>query len=187
MDFSLLFLLDLLRVVLKKGKKSSVAPACLSALLTMCLGKKSCHLHSKLFWYGLSVFLQVQTTVCSPGPTAALASSQPEPDKSCHGAEQTAYWVMELLASEEPDLIHNSWLPFPPCLHLPVQTRRRNYPASPVGNSGWWRWPIICTAPKETGKIILEARRFCFLSPERLLSLVSEGFGGSILLHGKTE
>jgi len=86
---------------------------------------------------GFSVFLEVQTAICSPGPTAALASSQPKPDESCHGAEQIAYRVMELLASEEPDLIHNSSLSLPPCLRLPVQTSRRNYPASPAASSGW--------------------------------------------------
>lgn len=29
---------------------------------------------------------------------------------------------------------------------------KHNYPASPVPNSVWRLWPIICTAPKETGK-----------------------------------
>lgn len=53
--------------------------------------------------------------------------------------------------------------------------QRHNHPASPAPSSVWQLWPIICTAPKETGekkkkKSSLEADRFCLLSPERLLS-----------------
>lgn len=49
-------------------------------------------------------------------------------------------------AAEEP--------PFPPCPPL-----KCSFSASPVANSSWWYWPIICTAPEETGKISFGSMR----------------------------
>lgn len=136
-----------------------------------------------VIWIFLSPILG---SVCPTGPTAALAPSEPEPGR--HRSRAGTYWVhifSLLLRSQTSSITHSCLFllavvcqPKPeaqlPCSSSPKQrlATLANYLHCPKGN---WE------------KSSLEADRFCSLSPERLLSLVSEGFGGSILVHGKID
>lgn len=135
-------------------------------------------------WIFLPPSLGCSLSLC---PTAALAPSQPEPGRHCHGAEQAHIecCLPLLLRSQTSSITHS-------CLFLhAVACQPKPEAQPPCFSSTEQRLATLANylhCPKgNQEKSSLEADRFCLLSPERLLSLVSEGFGGSILVHGKID